>query len=132
MIKAVNRDEQERAWWDDLYYRQRNIVFPDTVLNEGRFFRTLVSGEIQLNVAQRIGAIILAAGMMLSGSFAVAMSLAEMIAHFKESWIFAVPILTNVFIIVFGIILIVRVVFSTPSPAIKLEPDSKPSGPRRS
>ena len=132
MIKAVNRDEQERAWWDDLYYRQRNIVFPDTVLNEGRFFRTLVSGEIQLNVAQRIGAIILAAGMMLSGSFAAAMSLAEMIAHFKESWILAVPTLASVFIIVFGIILIVRVVFSTPSPAIKLEPDSKPSGPRRS
>ena len=125
MIKAVNRDEQERAWWDDLYYRQRNIVFPDTVLNEGRFFRTLVSGEIQLNVAQRIGAIILAAGMMLSGSFGAAMLLAEMIAHFKESWIFAVPTLTNVFIIVFGIILIVRV-FSPASLEIRSRPHFRP------
>src|SRR5437764_15035256 len=96
MIKAVNRDEQERAWWDDLYYRQRNIVFPDTVLNEGRFFRTLVSGEIQLNVAQRIGAIILAAGMMLSGSFGAAMLLADMLAHLKESWKFAYLNIPNI------------------------------------
>src|SRR5947209_19276240 len=111
MIKAVNRNEQERAWWDDLYYRQRNIVFPDTVLNQGRFFRTLVSGEIQLNVAQGIGAIILPAGMMLSGRFGAAMLLSEMIAHFKATWIFAVPTLTTGVVMFFGVMLTVRAVF---------------------
>src|SRR5437588_11259752 len=115
MITAMNRDEREQQWWDDLHNRQRNIVFPDTVLNEGRFFRTLVSRNVELNAAQSIGAIILAAGMMLGGSLSLAMSLAEISADFKENWILAVPSMASVFIIVFGIILIVRV-FSPASP----------------
>jgi len=125
MITAMNRDEREQQWWDDLHNRQRNIVFPDTVLNEGRFFRTLVSRNVELNAAQRIGAIILAAGMMLDGSLSLAMSLAEISADFKENWILAVPSMASVFIIVFGIILIVRV-FSPASPEIRSRPHFRP------
>jgi hypothetical protein len=56
----------ERQWQDDLARRQRNIVFSDTVENEGRFWRGILRGEIRLNAFQKIGAaivLLLAVGM---------------------------------------------------------------------
>jgi hypothetical protein len=32
-------------WERDVLNRQRNIVFPDTILNEGRFYRNIASGK---------------------------------------------------------------------------------------
>jgi hypothetical protein len=52
------RRNDERQWQDDLVRRQRNIVFPDTVENEGRFWRGILRGEIRLNTFQKIGAAI--------------------------------------------------------------------------
>jgi len=49
-----------------LVRRQRNVVFPDTVENEGRFWRGILRGEIRLNAFQKIGAaivVLLAVGM---------------------------------------------------------------------
>jgi len=60
------RRNDERQWQDDLVQRQRNIVFPDTVENEGRFWRGILRGEIRLNTFQKIGAaivVLLAVGM---------------------------------------------------------------------
>jgi len=34
-----------RDWERDVINRQRNIVFPDTVLNEARFYRNIASGQ---------------------------------------------------------------------------------------
>jgi hypothetical protein len=34
--------------------RQRNIVFPDTNLNEGRFYRNIASGKAVFTAGQRI------------------------------------------------------------------------------
>lgn len=34
----------QQEWERDVINRQRNIVFPDTVLNEGRFYRNIASG----------------------------------------------------------------------------------------
>jgi hypothetical protein len=34
-----------KDWERDVINRQRNIVFPDTVLNEGRFYRNIVYGK---------------------------------------------------------------------------------------
>ena len=39
------RDRKREAWEHDLEARQRNIVFPDTVANEARFWRNLISGK---------------------------------------------------------------------------------------
>ncbi len=42
-------------WEADIKQRQRNIVFPDTVQNEGRFWHNLASGKQKLTVVQGIG-----------------------------------------------------------------------------
>jgi hypothetical protein len=52
------RRTDEKQWQDDLVRRQRNIVFPDTVENEGRFWRGILRGEIRLNTFQKTGAAI--------------------------------------------------------------------------
>jgi hypothetical protein len=43
-----------QEWERDVINRQRNIVFPDTVLNEGRFYRNIASGKAVFTVGQRI------------------------------------------------------------------------------
>lgn len=50
MIRSMTLKEWER----DIVNRQRNIVFPDTVLNEGRFYRNIASGKAVFSVGQRI------------------------------------------------------------------------------
>src|ERR1700689_2988879 len=42
-------------WEQDLIARQRNIGFPDTVQNEGRFWRNLTNGKQKLTFLQGIG-----------------------------------------------------------------------------
>jgi|SRR5579859_1342303 len=42
-----------KEWERDVINRQRNIVFPDTVLNEGRFYRNLTSGKAVFSVGQK-------------------------------------------------------------------------------
>jgi len=49
--------------------RQRNYVFPDTVRNEGVFWRNAVSGEHSWTPVQRAGIFILGSFMLLPGCF---------------------------------------------------------------
>jgi len=42
-------------WQEDVSARQRNIVFPDTVQNEGRLWHNLTSGKKKLTIVQCIG-----------------------------------------------------------------------------
>jgi hypothetical protein len=46
----MNRQE----WEQDIRNRQRNIVFPDTNLNEGRFYRNIASGKAMFSLGQKI------------------------------------------------------------------------------
>jgi hypothetical protein len=39
----MNREHEREKWLQDIHARQRNIVFPDTVHNEGRFLRNLTA-----------------------------------------------------------------------------------------
>ena len=48
---AREKDE----WLRDLEARQRNVVFPDTAENEGRFWRNIISGKASLSPAQWVG-----------------------------------------------------------------------------
>jgi hypothetical protein len=45
-------------WLRDIDARQRNVVFPDTVQNEGRFWRNIWAGK-SLSLAQRVGVLVL-------------------------------------------------------------------------
>jgi hypothetical protein len=58
---AMKRSDWER----DIEARQRNFVFPDTMLNTGRFYRNLANAKM-LSAGQRIGSIFL--GLMVIGS----------------------------------------------------------------
>ena len=66
--------EVER-WEQDLRNRQRNIVFPDTVLNEGRFYRHMFSYKARFTLLQRLGIIVLAFQFLLTGSGMLAVEL---------------------------------------------------------
>jgi hypothetical protein len=46
---------RKEDWLRDVNARQRNVVFPDTAENEGRFWRNIVSGKESLTLAQWIG-----------------------------------------------------------------------------
>jgi hypothetical protein len=50
-MNSRHKDE----WLRDIEARQRNIVFPDTAENEGRFWRNIISGKRSLTLAQWIG-----------------------------------------------------------------------------
>ena len=52
------RDESRERWEQELRDRQRNVVFPDTVRNEGEFYRRVFSGGTNLNRWQTAGALI--------------------------------------------------------------------------
>ena len=53
------RDE----WLRDVYARQRNVVFPDTVQNEARFWRNIVEARGKLTWIQVLG-IVLVVGLL--------------------------------------------------------------------
>lgn len=50
-----NEHRSREEWVRDIDSRQRNIVFPDTVDNEGRFWRNVVSGKRKLTAVQTVG-----------------------------------------------------------------------------
>jgi hypothetical protein len=59
----------QQKWERDVINRQRNIVFPDTVLNEGRFYRNIFSGKVPLNPTQRFGILLIGAMFFFPGCF---------------------------------------------------------------
>jgi hypothetical protein len=53
MKRGISKGQED--WEQDISARQRNIVFPDTVQNEGRFWRNLATGKQKLTIVQVIG-----------------------------------------------------------------------------
>ncbi len=47
--------KKQEEWMRDIEASQRNIVFPDTVSNEARFWRNIISGKRRLSTVQAIG-----------------------------------------------------------------------------
>ena len=58
ILPEMSKDAKN-DWLRDIDSRQRNAVFPDTVQNEGRFWRNIWSGKTSLNLAQWAGVVIL-------------------------------------------------------------------------
>jgi len=50
-----------KDWERDVVNRQRNIVFPDTNLNEGRFYRNIASGKAIFSVGQKVSLLLIVA-----------------------------------------------------------------------
>jgi hypothetical protein len=49
----------KHVWLQDLRNRQRNILFPDTVLNTGNFYRNMLAKEARFNPVQRAGLVVM-------------------------------------------------------------------------
>jgi hypothetical protein len=65
----------------DLWWRQRNIVFPDTVRNEGVFYRNLARGEQSRDALQRVGMMMAAVIFLFGGCMYLALALGAMAAE---------------------------------------------------
>ena len=50
-----------KEWERDVVNRQRNIVFPDTNLNEGRFYRNIASGRAVFSAGQKVSLLLILA-----------------------------------------------------------------------
>lgn len=71
------QQESREQWEQELRDRQRNIVFPDTVRNEGNFLRGIVYKRGRLRPVQRIGAGIFGLMTLLGAAFFAAAAIGE-------------------------------------------------------
>ena len=127
-------DEWEQAveeWELDLLNRQRNIVFPDTVLNEARFFRNVVSGQIPLNLTQRLGVLLITAPFVASGCIGTAFGIGSLLTtqDVIERCLAIFPIIATMGQAGFGIIIIVRGLLATAPPTDETDEISPPTLP---
>ena len=65
-----------KDWERDVINRQRNIVFPDTNLNEGRFYRNIASGKAVFSRGQKICLLIIVVFVTVVTSFGLAEAIA--------------------------------------------------------
>ena len=70
-----------KEWERDVINRQRNIVFPDTNLNEGRFYRNIASGKAVFSVGQKICLLSIVLFVTIMTSFGLAEAIAATIAQ---------------------------------------------------
>jgi nucleoside permease NupC len=71
-------------WERDVINRQRNIVFPDTVLNEGRFYRNIASGKAVFSRGQKISLTVLALYFLFITLIALANFIVDLLAETKR------------------------------------------------
>ena len=70
-----------KEWERDVINRQRNIVFPDTNLNEGRFYRNIASGKAVFSVGQKVSLLVIVLFVTIMTSFGLAQTIALVIAQ---------------------------------------------------
>ena len=109
-----------KDWERDVINRQRNIVFPDTVLNEGRMFRTLNVLKDPTPV-QRFGFVLVALSFVAGGAFSLAVAIAELLSAKTAANFFTTALsgIVGVGFLAFGIVICIRAVFSQAPPQRK-------------
>ncbi|HEY4677921.1 MAG TPA: hypothetical protein VIJ01_12205 [Candidatus Angelobacter sp.] len=70
-----------KDWERDVLNRQRNIVFPDTNLNEGRFYRNIASGKAVFSVGQKVSLLVMVLFVTIMSSFGLAEAIAATMAQ---------------------------------------------------
>ncbi len=104
-------------WERDLRNRQRNIVFPDTVLNEGRFYRHMFSDKASFTLLQRLGIIVLALQFLWVGSMFLTGELSALAQlNGIERMVMGVGSIPPLAMIGFGALLGVRALWRNPKP----------------
>jgi hypothetical protein len=70
-----------KDWERDVINRQRNIVFPDTNLNEGRFYRNIASGKAVFSRGQKFCLLVIVLFVTIMTSFGLAQTIASVIVQ---------------------------------------------------
>ncbi|HET8889000.1 MAG TPA: hypothetical protein VFQ41_08860 [Candidatus Angelobacter sp.] len=70
-----------KDWERDVINRQRNIVFPDTNLNEGRFYRNIASGKAVFSAGQKACLLVIVLFVTVMTSFGLAEAIAATMAQ---------------------------------------------------
>jgi hypothetical protein len=106
-MESLAMANKREEWEQDIIARQRNTVFPDTVKNEGRFWRNLASGKQKLTVVQGIGIALMfvALGTVLWGNaalkfrFASSGSVLERLVPVFADWAIVLVVFVVVFVL---------------------------------
>jgi hypothetical protein len=93
-------EQRREEWMREMHYRQRNIVFPETVMNNARFWRNLTSRKYGFTAGQKLcfsGFILVAVPPMILGSLFVLASVVRDLG--LPGWIVSLPTLFNVVVV---------------------------------
>jgi hypothetical protein len=107
-------------WERDVINRQRNIVFPDTNLNEGRFYRNIASGKAVFSRGQKISLLLIVSFFIVVNAVDFAGSISLVIArssHLRgwDLW----PSMGSFIWLLFWIFLTVKALLPQPAPVRK-------------
>lgn len=114
-------------WEREIRQRQRNIVFPDTVLNQGNFYRNVFRSKTSLPRTHRFGLLLLAAPFLFGGCVGLAASVAGFLRPLDEvsKWLSLVGGATAAAGCAFGIALVIRALVGIPA---RMRPPRRPRG----
>ena len=109
-----------KDWERDVINRQRNIVFPDTILNEGRFYRNIASGKAVFSRGHKVSLLLILAFFIVVNAVDFAGRISYVIAehsHIRgwDVW----PSMGSFIWLLFWIFLAVKGLLPQPAPARK-------------
>jgi hypothetical protein len=100
-----------KEWERDVINRQRNIVFPDTNLNEGRFYRNIASGKAVFSVGQKVSLLLTLGFFITVNTVHLAESFGWLIAQNRFNKMDLWPSLGSLIWLLFWILLAVKALF---------------------
>lgn len=118
-----------KDWERDVLNRQRNIVFPDTNLNEGRFYRNIASGKAVFSWGQKISLLLILAFFLAVNAVDFAGQISFVIsrrAHIRTWGVW--PSISSFIWLFFWIFLTVKALLPQPAPARKRRRGYRQSG----
>ncbi|MCU1331091.1 MAG: hypothetical protein JWM08_83 [Candidatus Angelobacter sp.] len=91
-----------KKWERDVLNRQRNIVFPDTNLNEGRFYRNIASGKAVSSWGQKVSLLIVPAYYLTITFVELAGTISQVLSENKDHGQFFADDLWIFFLLLWG------------------------------
>ena len=109
-----------KDWERDVLNRQRNIVFPDTILNEGRFYRNIAAGKAVFTRPQKASLLLIVAFFIVVNAVDFAGRISLVIARraYIRGWD-VWPSISSFIWLLFWILLTVKSLLPQPAPASK-------------
>ena len=118
-----------QAWERDVLNRQRNIVFPDTNLNEGRFYRNIASGKAVFSAGQKVSLLLIVTFFIVVNAVDFAGRIGPVIARRSHihGWE-VLPLMVSLIWLLFWIFLTMKALLPPPEPVRKRRGGYRRSG----